>query len=122
MAHSRLGLISVHFGDVVLIDFGVLVGSEAGFPRPAVLATADSFLRYSPSTVFVVPLTSTARSFPSHVEIEADPSNGLTARSCAFVEQMRAVAVERCSAPIGNVGAVAGRQILEVLAMIVGIA
>ena len=85
-----------------------------------VVATADSFLRFRPSTVFVVPLTSTPRTFPSHVEIEPDESNGLDVVSCALVEQMRAVSRLRCSTTAGNVGAVVSHQILDVLAMIVG--
>ncbi len=39
---------------------------------------------------------------------------------CALVEQLRAVAVERCSAPQGNLGPVVSHQILDVLAMITG--
>jgi mRNA interferase MazF len=110
----------MNFGDIVQVDFGNPVGSEAGFVRPAVVATADSFLRFRPSTVFVVPLTSTPRTFPSHVEIEPDESNGLEVVSCALVEQMRAVSRSRCSTSTGNVGAVVAHQILDVLAMIVG--
>jgi mRNA interferase MazF len=110
----------VNFGDIVTVDFGIPIGSEAGFVRPAVLATADAFLRFRPSTVFVVPLTTAPRVFPSHVPIEADDVNGLSESSCALVEQMRAVAVERCSAAAGNVGPVVGHEILDVLAMITG--
>lgn len=110
----------MNFGDLVRIDFGTPIGSEAGFVRPAVVTTADAFLRYRPSTVFVVPLTSTRREFPSHVEIEPDPGNSLDRPSFALVEQLRAVSVERCGTPFGNVGPTASRQILDVIAMIVG--
>jgi mRNA interferase MazF len=110
----------VNLGDVVTIDFGHPVGSEAGFVRPAVIATADAFLRFRPSTVFAVPLTTAARTYPSHVAIAADELNGLGAASCALVEQMRAVSIERCSRPLGNVGPVASSQILDILAMITG--
>jgi mRNA interferase MazF len=110
----------VNFGDIVTVDFGTPIGSEAGYTRPAVLATADAFLRFRPSTVFAVPLTTTPRVFPSHVTIDPDELNGLGAPSCALVEQMRAVSVQRCSAASGNVGPVAAHQILEVLAMITG--
>ena len=110
----------MNFGDIVTIDFGNPIGSEAGFVRPAVVLSADAFLRFRPSTVFAVPLTSRARSFPSHIEIEPDAINGLRSNSYALVEQMRAVAVERCSAPSGNIGPGVGHQMLEVLAMITG--
>lgn len=107
-------------GDIVTVDFGTPIGSEAGFSRPAVIATADAFLRFRPLTVFAVPLTSTSRAFPSHVGLEPDDENGLTQESWALVEQMRAVAVERCSFSRGNVGPAVLAQILDVLAMITG--
>lgn len=111
----------MNFGDVVTVDFGTPIGSEAGFARPAVIATADALLRFRPSTVFVVPLTSTPRTFPSHVPVGPDELNGLEVPSCALVEQLRAVAVERCSPAQGNVGPVVSHQILDVFAMITGI-
>jgi mRNA-degrading endonuclease toxin of MazEF toxin-antitoxin module len=77
-------------------------------------------MRFGPSTVFVVPLTTTPRIFPSHVAIDPDDADGLESPSCAQVEQMRAVALERRSAPVGNVGAVTSHQTLDVLAMITG--
>jgi mRNA interferase MazF len=107
-------------GDVVTVDFGVPIGSEAGFVRPGVVVTADAVLRYRPTTVFVVPLTSTARAFPSHVEIAADDRNLLAHTSYACVEQLRAVAVERCAPTGGNVGPAVTHQLLDILAMITG--
>lgn len=108
------------FGDVVDVDFGTPVGSEAGFVRPAVICTADPFLRFRPSTLYVVPLTSTQRHFPSHVEIEPDGQNLLGATSYAQGEQLRAVARERCVLTGGNVGALIGHQIIDIVTMIIG--
>ena len=110
----------MNFGDIVNIDFGTPVGSETGLVRPAIITTSDAFLRFRPATVFAVPLTSTRPTFPSHVEIESDDTNRLDVRSHALVEQMRAVAIERCSRPTGNVGPAIARQITDVLAMIIG--
>ena len=110
----------MNFGDIVMVDFGTPIGSEAGFVRPAVLITADSFLRFRPTSVFAVPLTSNPRSFPSHILVSADATNGLRVDSSALVEQLRAVALERCSTPSGNVGPAVAHQILDVLDMITG--
>jgi mRNA interferase MazF len=110
----------VNAGDIVEVDFGMPVGSEAGFRRTGIVVTADAFLALRPTTVFVVPLTSTRRSFPSHVEIEADRTNQLQVTSYAPVEQLRAISVERCSTPTGNVGPAVVQQILDILAMITG--
>jgi len=110
----------MNFGDVVMVDFGIPLGSETGFRRPGVVVTADAFLPFRPTMVFVVPVTSTRRAFPSHVEITADQTNGLQPTSWALVEQLRAVAVERCGAPTGNVGPVVTHQLLDILRMITG--
>ena len=110
----------MHLGDIVPIDFGTPVGSEAGFLRPAIVLTTDAFLRYRPTTIFAVPLTTTPRRFPSHVQIEPDPANRLDRVSVALVEQLRAVAVQRCGQPLGNIGPLAAHQILDILAMITG--
>ncbi len=110
----------MNFGDIVTVDFGTPIGSEAGFRRPAIVLTADGFLRFRPTTIFAVPLTSTRRLFPSHIEIPPDSGNHLSHTSWALVEQLRAVAVERCSTFEGNIGPIVGHQILETVAMIMG--
>ncbi len=111
----------MNFGDVIDVDFGTPVGSEAGFLRPAVVCTADAFLRFRPSTVIVAPLTSTRRTFPSHIEVEPDSRNQLARTSYILVEQLRAVSSERCSPTDGNVGVVVAHQITDIIAMIIGI-
>ena len=110
----------MNFGDVVMVDFGIPLGSETGFRRPGVVVTADAFLRFRPSTVFVVPLTFTRRAHPSHVEIAPDSTNGLQQTSWALVEQLRAVAVERCGTPTCSVGPVVIHQLLDIVHMITG--
>ncbi len=50
---------------------------------------------------------SASRTFPSHIEIEPDTINHLDVSSFALVEQVRAVAVERC----GATGATSGRPL-----------
>ena len=57
----------MNFGDVVYVYLGTPIGSEAGFIRPVIILTADAFMRFRPTTVFVVPLTTTPRTFPSHI-------------------------------------------------------
>ena len=110
----------MNLGDVVDVDFGIPIGSEAGYSRPGIVLNADAFLRFRPTTIFVVPLTSTLRTFPSHVAIDPDETNGLAVTSYALVEQLRAVAVERTAGPTGNVGPGATHQILEILALVTG--
>lgn len=60
-------------GDVVCVDFGVPLGSEPGFVRPAVVLTADNLLRGRPRTMHVVPLTSNLeRNLPTEVRVDSD--------------------------------------------------
>lgn len=62
----------VRAGDVVRVDFGIPVGSEPGFQRPAVVVTADPVLAHRPRTVHVVPVTSNVTlSLPTEVAVAA---------------------------------------------------
>ena len=103
-------------GDVVLVDLGEPVGREAGFPRPAVVVTAQVVLAQSPSVVHVVPVTTTRRDFRSEVDIEPDPMNGLDERSAAQCQHVRAVSVSMLGEPIGHVGPTVLSQVRETIA------
>lgn len=105
-------------GDVVLVDLGVPQGREAGFPRPAVIVTAQRVLDQSPSVVQVVPLTSTLRGYESEVDLEPDARNGLRVPSAAQCQHIRAVATSRVEPRSGNVGHARLAQIRETLAML----
>ncbi len=109
---------TLNSGDVVPVELGPPTGREAGYQHPAILVTAQAILDASPTVVQIVPLTSTLRSFATEVEIEPERQNGLTARSAAQCQHVRAVAPARLGEPVGNVGAVALTQIREMLAII----
>jgi mRNA interferase MazF len=104
-------------GDVVDLDLGLPAGSEAGFPRPAIIVTAQEILDRSPNVVQVVPLTSTIRGFRSEISIEPALS-GLTHPSAAQCQHVRSVATARISGSRGNVGPVDLLRIRETLAII----
>jgi mRNA interferase MazF len=108
-------------GDVVDVDLGVPVGREAGFRHPAVVVTAQRVLDARPNVIHVVPLTSTMRGFASEVEIDADVANGLTRRSSAQCQHIRAVAASRADAVRGNVGRGALAQLRELLGLLLDI-
>lgn len=105
-------------GDIVELDLGLPEDSEAGLVRPAVVVTADRILQGGPNVVQVVPLTRTIRSSGTEVVIEPAARNGLSARSAAQCQHVRAVATGRVGAHLGNVGAVSLRQLREMLAVI----
>jgi mRNA interferase MazF len=63
-------------------------------------------------------LTRTIRTGASEVVIEPAARNGLSARSAAQCQHVRAVATGRVVAHLGNVGAVSLRQLRETLAVL----
>ncbi len=105
-------------GDVVLLDFGIPEGHEAGFPRPAVVVTSAQVLKRSPSVVQVVPLTSTLRWYDAEVVIEAAPSSGLRIDSAAQCQHVRSVAASRIGTQLGTVSATELIRIRETLALL----
>ncbi|MDT3397145.1 type II toxin-antitoxin system PemK/MazF family toxin [Streptomyces sp. B1866] len=94
-------------GDIYLIDFDPVRGSEASKARPAAIVSNDSAnrsaARYGRGVLTVVPITSnTDRVFPFQVLLDA-VSCGLDRDSKAQAEQVRAVAVERLLHRIGAI-------------------
>ena len=105
-------------GDVVEIDLGTPIGSEAGLRRPAVVVTAGRILRGVPNVVQVVPLTRTIRRSSAEVAIEPDDTNGQAAVSSAQCQHVRSIATARIHANTGNVGPVVLGEIREVLGLL----
>jgi mRNA interferase MazF len=108
-------------GDIVDLDLGLPQGREAGFRHPAVVVSAQRVLSAEPSVVHVVPLTSTLRQFHSEITIEPDDHNGLSARSAAQCQHLRAVSTGRIVSTRGNVGATTLAQIRETVAVMLDI-
>ena len=114
MAGSGSGLIA---GSVVTIDLGPPSGSEAALRRPAVVVTAQEVLDAAPTTVQVVPLTTSLRPFRTEIRIEPGPGSVAEA-SHAQCQHMRSVSVGRIDSVTGVVSAMELRQIREVLALL----
>ncbi len=100
-------------GDVVAVDFGIPIGSEPGFVRPAVVVTADGVLQGAPRTLHVVPLTSnTDRSLLTEVVVSHDDET-----SAAQVHLLTTVSTQRIVGEPGvNVGALALAQLRSIAA------
>lgn len=90
-------------GDVWLVDFGEPVGREQAGRRPAVVVSADALNEGPSGVVIVVPLTTSRRGLPSHIEIDPDVS-GLDDISYAKCEDVKSVSSERLVAHLGRVG------------------
>lgn len=101
-------------GDVCLVDFDPVRGSESNKVRPAVIVSNDAANRTADRSgrgvVTVVPVTSNvSRVYPFQVLLRAGDC-GLAVDSKAQAEQVRAVAVERVRHRVGSLpGAVLGQ-------------
>lgn len=81
-------------GEIWLADFGVPVGREQAGLRPGLVVSADPLNAGSAEVVIVVPLTTTHRGLPSHVEIDGDET-GLDQVSYAKCEDVRSLSQHR---------------------------
>ena len=81
-------------GEVWLVDFGDPVGHEQAGLRPAVVVSSDRLNEGGAGVLMVVPLTTSHRGLPSHIEIEPGAS-GLESVSYAKCEDVKSISVER---------------------------
>lgn len=90
-------------GEIWLVDFGEPVGREQAGTRPAVVVSTDALNEGAAGVMLVVPLTSTRRRLPSHVEIEAGAS-GLDHPSYAKCEDVKSISERRLVSRLGVAG------------------
>jgi mRNA interferase MazF len=108
----------IHRGELWLVDFGEPIGHEQGYRRPAVVVSADRMNASRAGLVIVLPVTSTRRGLPSHVEIEADAATGLRQTSYAKAEDIKSVSVERLVHRIGDASPAALHRLQRVIALL----
>ncbi|HWJ51475.1 MAG TPA: type II toxin-antitoxin system PemK/MazF family toxin [Solirubrobacteraceae bacterium] len=94
---------SARRSEVWLVDFGDPVGREQSGNRPAVIVSADALNDGPASVVVVVPITTTYRGLPSHIEIDQGGS-GLDEVSYAKCEDVKSISEQRLIARLGTVG------------------
>lgn len=90
-------------GEIWLVDFGLPVGREQSGRRPAVVTSADRLNDSRAGVVIVVPITTTPRGLPSHIEIDVRGS-GLDETSYAKCEDVKSISEERLIGRLGTVG------------------
>ena len=101
-------------GEVWLVDFGNPVGREQAGLRPAIVVSTDALNEGRAGVVMVVPITSTRRDLPSHVEID-HPSSGLDHPSYAKCEDTKSISDRRLIEHLGTAGPEAMFQVGRVL-------
>ncbi len=101
-------------GEIWLVEFDT--PAQAGEPartRPALVVSADRFNRTRAPTIVVVPLTTTARDHPLHVEVDVAQ---LAGASSAQVELVGVVSRRRLVHRIGAVDALVMAEVSTLLA------
>ncbi len=101
-------------GDIWLIDFGEPTGREQAGRRPALVVSDDEMNDGRSGLVIVVPVTSSYRGLPSHIELDA-PSTGLDNVSYAKCEDIKSVSDRRLIARLGAAPAAALLDVERVL-------
>lgn len=91
-------------GETWLVDFGEPVGHEQGYRRPAVVLSDDRLNGSRAELAIVVPVTTTRRGLPSHIEIEPGDS-GLEHTSYAKAEDVKSISTKRLIRRLGVVPA-----------------
>lgn len=91
---------SARRGEIWLIDFGEPIGREQSGRRPAVVVSDDEVNDGPSGLVIVIPITSSRRGLPSHIELD-DPATGLDEVSYAKCEDVKSVSTEHLIARLG---------------------
>lgn len=97
-------------GDIWLVDFGNPVGREQAGVRPAVVVSTDRHNDGQSGVLIVVPLTTSRRGLPSHIEIEPGTS-GLETVSYAKCEDLKSISVKRL---VHREGVIEPRSLFEI--------
>jgi mRNA interferase MazF len=102
-------------GDVVEVDFGTPIGSEAGFVRPSLIVTATAVMSRDPKVFQVVPITSNVtRQMPTEVRLaDRYPDRA----SAAQVHLLTSIPIARLTdVHLGQVASVELAQVRELIA------
>jgi mRNA interferase MazF len=91
-------------GEIWVVELSPTRGREQAGTRPALIVSADPLNHGPAQLVVVVPLTSTHRGIPLHVQIDP-PNGGVNETSYAMCEAIRSVSKQRLQRRWGKVDA-----------------
>lgn len=85
--------VTLQQGDVIWTVLEPVRGREQGGRRPVLVVAGPGYLRAVTALAIVVPVTTTDRGWPNHVELTGP--TGLATRSWAMTEQLRTLSRDR---------------------------
>lgn len=89
-------------GEVWLVNLNPTRGREQRGIRPALIVSADGFNHGRANLVIAIPLTTTRRGIPLHVQIDP-PDGGVRETSYAMCEAVRSISTDRLERHWGTV-------------------
>lgn len=101
--------------EIWLVDFGDPFPGEPSSRRPAVVVGPPDLFGATFPYRIVLPLTTTRRELPIHVEVEPSPTSGLVETSYVQCELVRSVSTRRLVHRIGVIGPAEATQVGTVL-------
>ncbi len=107
-------------GDVWLANFDPTKGREQSGARPCLVVSVDAFNHGPLDLTVVIPMTSTRRGWPTHVEIQP-PEGGLKNTSFIKCEDVRSVSTERLIKRLGTVSEKNMATVADRLRIIIGL-
>jgi len=95
-------MVDVKRGDIVLVNFEPVKGSEQGGIRPSLIIQNDTYNKYSPTTI-VAPITSKIfkKEYPTNVLLSKDDSE-LNKESTILLNQIKTIDKRRIIRKLGS--------------------
>jgi mRNA interferase MazF len=106
----RIELSHPRRGEVWLAELNPTRGREQAGKRPVLVVSQDIFNGGPAQLVMMIPLTTTARNIPLHVEIKP-LGGGLKRKSFAMCENLRSISRERMSKRLGSIDHATMREV-----------
>ncbi len=88
-------------GEIWMVNLDPVRGHEQAGSRPALIISDDPLNRSQADLVIVIPLTTTNRRIPTHVQV-VPPEGGLSRSSVILTEQIRAISKDRLGRRVGS--------------------
>jgi mRNA interferase MazF len=101
--------------EIWLVDFGDPFPGEPAHQRPALVVGPPEHFGASFPYRIVLPMTSTRRDLPIHVEVEASAGSGLDSASYVQCELVRSVSSRRLVHQLGTVSRSESDRVGEIL-------
>jgi len=107
------------YGEIVLLDFNPIRGSEISKIRPCIIVSRNIINKYSP-LIIVLPTTSnTDKILPYHTLIKPSKKNGLKLKSKVLPEQIKSLDKSRICKKIGQIQPILMKEIEKSLLFVI---